>query len=292
MVSMMKVCKAMLEMCLAMALHFGLIGSAPNSRCVGKLRIELASNITVMNECVRLKDIVLNKGELVEFDERLAELVICKAPMNGSVRIITSGQVATKLAQAGAGIREKLIELTGAKAVKIRYACRVLGKDELERAIGEALNADVKLLIPPPPIQVPHGSIRVEAYTSAYANRKRMLLPVRILVDGTPITSLKVLVSIQPKTASSNSVASNGIHDLPISIQPQHTTAQGKEKKAVKRGMQISLTVRCGSIFVRMIGKALNDAEIGSEVKVSVPWSAKPLNATVVDEGEALIELR
>lgn len=63
------------------------------------------------------------------------------------------------------------------------------------------------------------------------------------------------------------------------------TPAQLASRKVIRRGSQVTIVARVGSIKVRMAGKALGDAGIGERVRVQNSSSRRKIEATAVAPG-------
>jgi hypothetical protein len=159
-----------------------------------KVRIVLRDKVAVANPIVRLGDIaeviaLSDEGE--KLLPTLLDLPIAPSPLPRYQRVLTTGEVATKLAQAG--WRNSEFILDGAKQVVITRTGRTLTASELESLLQKALNTPVKLLLTPPPIIIPDGEVSVQ---TELPPSPRSLLSVTLLVNGQPVANFKVLVQV------------------------------------------------------------------------------------------------
>lgn len=247
------------------------------------VRITLCEKATVANSTVQLGDIAEVTAMSEKGEKQVAELLslpIAPAPLPRYQRIITAGEVATKLAQAGWQNGDFVLD--GAKQVLVTRSGRNLTTTELEVALRKALNTNVKLLLPPPPVLVPDGELTVQAETPT---SPRAMLPVTLLVNGQPIATLKLLVQIPSVT---NTNATTRLADLPIS-RPAHLTVCSPDDYAVRRRQTVRLIVRVSNVTVEAQGTALQDGKVGDEVMVAVAWSKTPLKGIVSGEREVTI---
>lgn len=239
------------------------------------VRITLREKATVTNATVQLGDIAELKALTEEGEKLLATLQtlpIAPAPLPRYQRIITAGEIATKLAQAG--WRSSDFVLDGAKQVLVVRSGRNLTAIELEAALQKALNTSVKLLLPPPPTVVPDGELTVQ---TEMPSSHRAILPVTLLINGQPITTLKLLVQV---SSVANSSALIRPADLPISRPADY---------AVRRRQTVRLIARVGNVTVEAQGMALQDGKVGDEVTVAVSWSKTPIKGVVSGEREVTV---
>lgn len=224
----------------------------------GPLKVRLRDLATVSTPTVRLGDIADLEGGAQGFP--WAQLEVAPAPWPPRRRVLTAGQVATRLAQAG--LREKEFLLEGAKQVVVERSGRPLAPSELEEALAKALRQPLRLLLPPPPLWLPEGLLRVEA---PLPHSPRALLPVRVFVEEEPVATLKVLVALPAERTGS---------PPPFLVRPRE---------------EVLLRARCGQVVVEGKGRALQGGRQGEEVLVHLPWSPKPLKGTVTGEGEVTL---
>lgn len=230
----------------------------------GPLKVRLRERATVASPTVRLGDIADLEGEAQ--GSPWAQLEVASAPWPSRRRVLIAGQVATRLAQAGLREREFLLE--GAKQVVVERGGRPLAPSELEEALAKALRQPLRLLLPPPPLWLPEGPLRVEA---PLPNSPRALLPVRVFVEEDLVATIKVLVSLSSEGKSPSSLP---LHPSPLLVRPRE---------------EVLLRARCGQVVVEGKGTALQGGRQGEEVLVRLPWSPKPLKGTVTGEGEVTL---
>lgn len=232
------------------------------------VRITLRDKAEIADATVRLGDIA-EVTALCETGAKhlatLRALPIAPAPLPRYRRVITAGEVATKLAQAG--WRDGDCLLDGANQVLVVRSGRAVTASELEAALQKALNTPVKLLLPLPPVIVPDGALTVQTETHP---SPRAVLPVTVLVNGRPVATLRLLVQVTEK-ANGQAVASR-----PASF-------------AVRRRQTVRLVARVGSVVVEAQGTALQDGKLGDEVLVVVAWSRTPLKGLVSGEREVTV---
>ncbi|MCS7263455.1 MAG: flagella basal body P-ring formation protein FlgA [Armatimonadetes bacterium] len=247
------------------------------------VRITLREKVTIANSTVQLGDIAEVTAIREEGEKQIASLQtlpIAPSPLPRYQRVITAGEVATKLAQAG--WRSGDFVLDGAKQVLVTRSGRNLTATELEVALQKSLNTNVKLLLPPPPIVLPDGELTVQA---EMPTSPRTILPVTLLVNGQQIAMLKLLVQIHPVT---NTNAVTQLSDLPIS-RPAHLTVFPPADYVVRRRQTVRLIARVGNVLVEAQGTALQDGKVGDEVMVAVSWSKTPLKGIVSGEREVTV---
>jgi hypothetical protein len=240
------------------------------------VRIVLRDKVAVANPIVRLGDI----AEVIAlFDEgekllpTLLDLPIAPSPLPRYQRVLTAGDVATKLAQAGWQNSEFILD--GAKRVVITRTGRTLTASELESLLQKALNTPVKLLLTPPPIIIPDGEVSVQ---TELPPSPRSLLSVTLLVNGQPVATLKVLAQVSSNehlTVSNRSPIAN--HQSPVAAF------------LVRRRQTVRLIARVGNVIVEAQGTALQDGKLGGEILVAVPWSKTPLKGVVTGEKEVTV---
>jgi hypothetical protein len=241
-----------------------------------KVRIVLRDKVAVANPIVRLGDIaeviaLSDEGE--KLLPTLLDLPIAPSPLPRYQRVLTTGEVATKLAQAG--WRNSDFILDGAKRVVITRTGRTLTASELESLLQKALNTPVKLLLTPPPIIIPDGEVSVQTEPPS---SPRSLLSVTLLVNGQPVANFKVLVQ----------VGSN--ERLTVGNQPQIADHQSPVAAfLVRRRQNVRLIARVGKVVVEAQGKALQDGKLGDEILVAVAWSKTPLKGVVTGEKEVTV---
>jgi hypothetical protein len=241
-----------------------------------KVRIVLRDKVAVANPIVRLGDIaeviaLSDEGE--KLLPTLLDLPIAPSPLPRYQRVLTAGEVATKLAQAG--WRNSEFILDGAKRVVITRTGRTLTASELESLLQKALNTPVKLLLPPPPIIIPDGEVSVQ---TELPPSPRSLLSVTLLVNGQPIATLKALVQV-------------GIGER-FTVGNQSPIANRQSPLAavlVRRRQTVRLIARVGKVVVEAQGMALQDGKLGDEILVAVAWSKTPLKGIVSGEREVTI---
>jgi hypothetical protein len=241
-----------------------------------KVRIVLRDKVAVANPTVRLGDI----AEVIALSDdgekllpTLLDLPIAPSPLPRYQRVLTTGEVATKLAQAG--WRNSDFILDGAKRVVITRTGRTLTASELESLLQKALNTPVKLLLTPPPIIIPDGEVSVQTELPPLP---RSLLSVTLLVNGQPVANFKVLVQ----------VGSN--ERLTVGNQPQIADHQSPVAAfLVRRRQNVRLIARVGKVVVEAQGKALQDGKLGDEILVAVAWSKTPLKGVVTGEKEVTV---
>jgi len=246
-----------------------------NGNCQPSVRVTLREKVAVSGATVHLGDIAELTALSDEGEKLLASLralPIAPSPLPRYQRLITAGEVATKLAQAG--WRSSEFVLDGAKRVLVTRSGRNLTPTELEAALQKALNAPVKLLLPPPPVVVPEGELTVQAETPL---SPRTVLPVTLLVNGQPVATLKLLVLVQ----TDGKVSTYG--------QPAYLPLSPSADYAVRRRQTVRLVARVGSVVVEAKGTALQDGKIGDEVMVAVAWSKTPLKGIVSGEREVTV---
>ncbi len=240
------------------------------------VRIVLREKVSVAGSTVRLGEIAEVKaltGEDKKLLTALQQLPVAPSPLPRYQRIITAGEVATKLAQAG-WLNGDFV-LDGAKQVVVTRGGRMLKAADLERLLQKALKVPVKLLLPPPPVTVPDGEVRVQTETPS---SHRSLLPVTLLVNGQPATTLKVLAQVGSEEPSA------------ISHQSPLTSRQSPFATVLVRRLQTVRLVACvGRVVVKAHGTALQEGKLGDEVAVAVPWSKSPLRGVVTGEREVTI---
>jgi hypothetical protein len=241
-----------------------------------KVRIVLRDKVAVANPIVRLGDIaeviaLSDEGE--KLLPTLLDLPIAPSPLPRYQRVLTTGEVATRLAQAG--WRNSEFILDGAKRVVITRTGRTLTASELESLLQKALNTPVKLLLPPPPIIIPDGEVSVQ---TELPPSPRSLLSVTLLVNGQPVANFKVLVQ----------VGSN--ERFTVGNQPQIANHQSPVAAfLVRRRQTVRLIARVGKVVVEAQGMALQDGKLGDEILVAVAWSKTPLKGIVSGEREVTI---
>jgi len=241
-----------------------------------KVRIALRDKVAVANPIVRLGDIaeviaLSDEGE--KLLPTLLDLPIAPSPLPRYQRVLTAGEVATRLAQAG--WRNSEFILDGAKRVVITRTGRTLTASELESLLQKALNTPVKLLLPPPPIIIPDGEVSVQ---TELPPSPRSLLSVTLLVNGQPIATLKALVQV-------------GIGER-FTVGNQSPIANRQSPLAallVRRRQTVRLIARVGKVVVEAQGMALQDGKLGDEILVAVAWSKTPLKGIVSGEREVTI---
>ena len=69
------------------------------------------------------------------------------------------------------------------------------------------------------------------------------------------------------------------------------TTSMIRKPKIIKRGQQVSIVARAGSMEVRMSGKALSNGAVGERVRVLNVKSKKKLEGTVTPEGDIKVDI-
>ena len=241
-----------------------------------KVRIVLRDKVAVANPMVRLSDIaevtaLSDEGE--KLLPNLLDLPITPSPLPRYRRVLTAGEVATKLAQAG--WRNSEFILDGAKQVVIIRTGKTLTASELESLLQKSLNMPVKLLLTPPPIIIPDGEVSVQ---TELPSSPRSLLPVTLFVNGQPVTTLKVLAQVGSNghlTVSNRSLIAN--HHSPVAAF------------LVRRRQTVRLVTRVGNVIVEAQGTALQDGKLGDEILVAVAWSKTPLKGIVSGEREVTI---
>lgn len=246
------------------------------------VRIELKEQAVVTMPTIRLCDIAEVTALTADGERLIAtlrELTVAPSPLPRYRRIITAGEVATKLAQAGCKSSDFVLE--GAKQVVVTRTGRNLTAIELETALQKALNAPVKLLLPPPNIVVPEGELTVQTEKPKSA---RTVLPVTLLVNGQPVATLKLLVQT---TAPANTQAIK--LDNPLPSRSTHSSISPSAQFLVRRRQTVRLIVRVGSVVVEAQGTAIQDGKLGDEILVAIPWSKKPLKGVVTGEKEVTV---
>ncbi len=241
------------------------------------VRITLREKATVSAPVVRLGDIAdivsLTEAPTAQ-TEGLANLIIAPSPLPRYTRVITAGDIATKLAQAG--WRSGSFVLEGARQVLVARSGRQLTASELETLLQKALGTTVKLLLPPPAVLLPEGELSVQA---EMPSTPRANLLVTLLVNGQPVATLRVLVQVAlpngDKVAAAAREASN------LQAEPP--------KILVRRRQPVRLLVRVNRVAVEAQGTALQDGKMGDEVLVAVAWSKTPLKGIVTGEREVTI---
>jgi len=241
-----------------------------------KVRIVLRDKVAVANPIVRLGDIaeviaLSDEGE--KLLPTLLDLPIAPSPLPRYQRVLTTGEVATKLAQAG--WRNSEFILDGAKRVVITRTGRTLTASELESLLQKALNTPVKLLLTPPPIIIPDGEVSVQ---TELPPSPRSLLLITLLVNGQPVATLKALVQV-------------GIGER-FTVGNQSPIANRQSPLAavlVRRRQTVRLRAQVNSVIVTAQGMALQDGKLGDEVLVAVSWSKTPLKGVVTGEKEVTI---
>lgn len=223
------------------------------------VKVTLKGKAFVTKPLVRLKDIATLSIPKTHRFLDLPELVIAPSPLPGRRRVITAGQVATKL--AGAGLREDEFVLSGEKWVVVMRKGKPLTARELEAALRKALGKPVRLLLPPPPLVLPEGTLIVKA---PLPEKDRATLPVLLFIDGHPVSHIRVLVALSPRPKPS----------APF---------------LVKRRQLVRLLVRVGRVIVTAKGRALRDGRLGDEIPVAVSWNQKPIKGIVTGAGEVTI---
>lgn len=237
------------------------------------VRITLRDKTAVAEATVRLGDI----AELIPLtdDARrhlndLARLPIVPAPLPRYLRTVTTGEVATKLAQAG--WRNGEFVLDGAKQVVVERKGRALTVAELEALLQKALGTPVKLLLPPPSLVLPDGEVTVQA---EMPSSPRAMLPITLSVNGQPIVALKVLAQFPAATKKPSPLhAPRSMLHAPFAVQRRQT---------------VRLIARVGRVVVEARGTVLQDGRIGDEILVSVVWSKSPLRGVVTGEREVTV---
>jgi len=241
-----------------------------------KVRIVLRDKVAVTNPTVRLSDIaevtaLSDEGE--KLLPSLLDLPVAPSPLPRYQRVLTAGELATKLAQAG--WRNSEFILDGARQVVITRTGRTLTASELESLLQKALNMPVKLLLPPTPIIIPDGEVSVQTEPPS---SPRSLLSVTLLVNGQPVTTFKVLVQVgnnERLTVINRSPIAN--HQSPVAVV------------LVRRRQTVRLVARVGNVVVEAQGTALQDGKLGDEILVAVPWSKTPLKGVVTGEKEVTV---
>ncbi len=251
------------------------------------VRIMLREKATVSAPVVRLGDI----ADIVPLTEAptaqaggLADLIVAPSPLPRYKRVLTAGDIATKLAQAG--WRSGSFVLEGAKQVLVTRNGRQLTASELETLLQKALGTTVKLLLPPPPVLLPEGELTAQA---EMPSTPRANFPVTLLVNGQPVMTLRVLAQVAmpvsnptaAKQGTGQGVA-NGEH---ISSHAPRPASQ----ILVFRRQPVRLLVRVNRVVVEAQGTALQDGKLGDEVLVAVAWSRTPLKGLVTGEREVTI---
>jgi hypothetical protein len=240
------------------------------------VRIVLRDKVAVANATVRLGDIAEVTALSSEGEKLLAalrELPIAPSPLPRYQRVLTAGEVATKLAQAGWQNSEFILD--GAKRVVITRTGRTLTASELESLLQKALNTPVKLLLTPPPIIIPDGEVSVQTELPPFP---RSLLLITLLVNGQPVANFKVLVQ----------VGSN--ERFTVGNQPQIANHQSPVATfLVRRRQTVRLIARVGRVVVEAQGTALQDGKLGDEILVAVVWSKTPLKGVVTGEKEVTV---
>lgn len=236
-----------------------------------KVKIKLREQATVSSRAIRLCDIA-DVTALTEEGEKLLdtlkELQVAPSPLPRYSRIISSGEVATKLAQAG--WRNGDFTLTGAKQVVVTRTGRTVSASELEAMLRKSFQTPVKILIPPPPIVVPEGELSVQAQPPS---SPRSLLPVTLLVNGQPEITIKLVVQVPTTSSTTHRTALTTSHTVSL----------------VARRQTVRLVVRVNSVVVEAQGMALQDGKLGDEVLVAVSWSKTALKGVVTGEREVTI---
>lgn len=69
------------------------------------------------------------------------------------------------------------------------------------------------------------------------------------------------------------------------------TTSMIKKPNIIKRGQQVSIVARAGSMEVRMSGKALSNGAVGERVRVLNLKSKKKLEGTVTPKGDIKVDI-
>lgn len=246
------------------------------------VRIELKEQAVVASPTIRLCDVAEVTALTADSEKLVAplrELTIAPSPLPRYRRIITAGEVATKLAQAG--WKNGDFVLDGAKQVLVTRTGRNLTATELETALQKALNAPVKLLLPPPNIVVPEGELTVQ---TEKPTSSRTVLPVTLLVNGQPIATLKLLAQL---SALTNTDAPSLDNSSPSRLA--HLPTCPSAQILVRRRQTVRLRAQANSVVVTAQGMALQDGKLGDEVMVAVPWSKTPLKGVVTGEKEVTV---
>ena len=241
-----------------------------------KVHIVLRDKVAVANPMVRLSDIaevtaLSDEGKKLLPD--LLDLPIAPSPLPRYQRVLTAGEVATKLAQAGWRSSEFILD--GARQVVITRTGRTLTASELESLLQKALNTPVKLLLTPPPVIIPEGEVSVQTEPPP---SPRSLLSVTLLVNDQTVATFKVLAQVgnnERLTVSNRSPIAN--HHSPVAAF------------LVRRRQTVRLVTRVGNVIVEAQGTALQDGKLGDEILVTVAWSKTPLKGIVSGEREATI---
>ncbi len=241
-----------------------------------KVRIVLRDKVAIAKPTVRLGDIaevtaLSDEGE--KLLPKLLDLPVAPSPLPRYQRILTAGEIATKLAQAG--WRTNDFVLDGAKQVVINRTGKTLTASELESLLQKALNMPVKLLLPPPTIIVPDGEVSVQTEPPSSS---RSLLSIMLLVNGQPVATFKVLAQVGS--------------DEHLTIANRSPTANQQSPVAaflVRRRQTVRLVARVSNVIVEAQGTALQDGKLGDEILVTVPWSKTPLKGIVTGEKEVTV---
>lgn len=252
------------------------IAAACASEQKPSVSIALKEQANVAETVVRLRDIAEVKALTPDAGKIIAgllELPVAPSPLPRYRRIITAGEVATKLAQAGWRSGDFVLE--GSKQVVITRSGRAVTAAEIEEALQKTFKTPVKLLIKPPVLIVPEGELTVQA---DMPSSPRTVLLVTLLVNGKPVATLKLLVQLSETTETRG-------------FQISSSSISRTTNFPVRRRQTVRLVARVGNVVVEARGTALQDGKLGDKVMVEVEWTKTPLKGIVTGEREVTVSV-
>lgn len=264
-------------------------GACAQAYAQATARIELLPDVEVEGDRVRLGEVAHLHANALATIRQLAELPLGPAPRAGEAAVLHRDMLARWL-RSRMRLDPVRLEWSGAgEARLVRASQHVAGERVSEAALTAArawlrergTTAEVEVRQPPRDLDVPKGSLRLDARPPASTlPRARMHVWVDVFVDGGLVRSVPVLLDV-PGLGSGESPA----REL-APLRAAESRRAALAPVAVSRGDWASLHTAAGAVTLESRVEVLQDGRVGDKVRVRTRGATGLVLARVLAPGQ------
>ncbi|MCE1246658.1 MAG: flagella basal body P-ring formation protein FlgA [Firmicutes bacterium] len=255
----------------------------------GGTTITLPQEVRVKGESATLGDIAKIKSADKALVAKLNGIAICRVPSPGQYTRLSESSLRLKLQTAGIDLEQVAINMPA--YVKIYADYKQIESDEILKAAldfikKQKLSESPSELIPvrkPSYLYAKNGKIEFRCEAAQVGNPKIVSVNVEVLCDGKSVGKRRV--SFKDEKADTVNKGKSG------SNSPDSGKPSVKEGAIVKAGDPVEVAIIKKNIRVTAMGVVKQNGKAGQMVRIKLDDTNKVVNARLLDEKHAEVEI-
>ena len=251
--------------------------------------VTLPQEIRVKGESAALGDIAKIRSTDKALVEKLKNINICRVPSPGQYIRLSQATLKFKIQSGGIDLSQITIDMPA--YVKIYADFKKIESDDMVKAALDYIKkrklsdnpAELKVTRKPGDLVAKNGKIEFRCEEAPSGNSSIIAVYVDVLCDGKSVG--KKRISFKDESAH----AVNNEKKGETSAEDSKTSI--KEGAVVKAGDQLEVTIIRKNIRVTAMGTARQNGKAGQMIRIKLDDTKKILNARLIDEKHAEVEI-